>query len=399
MAPPGKLLFVNFDTPGKADDVAQRKAVRAHATAYSHRVAPRKGLRAAKYKQLPKEGAQGSASDAASTSAEKLPTPPKTPSPAQPQPTQQILDLQHPETIRQHSKRTSQDLAISRLLSPDSAARIPTLLSSSGRRRASDTRPAKRVKVTKLRKQQIAKQQISNTHIKREEELERLVELFRLPDIHIIGATGKDPFDTYPVPYEPWYGPLLDRWYHRLALGPALLKCTTQEIHDYINWVRRFEFSEPAVYYTSILLATGTPIATGTMELSKALPVRGMAVQAMNDALNDPDRATTNAMISAVGKIALHEHLYGDRVAANAVHRPAQQRMIALRGGIAALDLPRITIQFMVWSDTFMAAESRTPRYFTDLPAKMGVPSYTKMEAAEVAIRANPKRFSHPSFA
>ncbi|KAK5111538.1 hypothetical protein LTR62_004834 [Meristemomyces frigidus] len=434
MAPMPKLLFVNFDAPGKTDDDAQRKAVRAHATAYSHRVAPRKGLRAARYKQLHPE-AQLTGKPSSSTNPDvplarssQPPLLPESITPIEQRPAEHVLQFESPADAslpaKRSGKRTSQDLTIPRLLSPVSASRQLTTARSAGltkqRAKRSALPPGKRPKMTK---QQRTAPKHATPRI-REEELHRLVEHFRMPDMTLLGATREDPFLTYPIPdHETWYAPLLDKWYQRLGLGSALLKCSPKMIQDYVTWVRRFEMTEPAVYYTSILLATGTPIATGQMDLRLALRVRGLAVKAVNDALNDmgSGRAISNAMISAVGKIALHEHLYGDRVAANTIHRPAQQRyvlldppshwlsiltttntacrMIALRGGIAALCLPKITLQLMVWSDTFMATESGTPKYFADLPLQEGVEAFDGREASEVAIRANPKRWEHKGFA
>lgn len=48
----------------------------------------------------------------------------------------------------------------------------------------------------------------------------------------------------------------------------------------------------------------------------------------MNENLADPVRAISTEMILAVGLLAYHDHLTGDRVMANTVHRPAQQRYV-----------------------------------------------------------------------
>jgi hypothetical protein len=108
----------------------------------------------------------------------------------------------------------------------------------------------------------------------------------------------------------------------------------------YIVWSRSFELTEPALFYTSLFLATGIPVSNGQLSIDKALWLRGQAVKALNEALDDPKRAISNAVISAVGKIALHEHIYGDRQATHRIHRPAQQRY--------ALPIPRPNLTFLL---------------------------------------------------
>ncbi|KAI7618216.1 hypothetical protein KC343_g9181 [Hortaea werneckii] len=212
-------------------------------------------------------------------------------------------------------------------------------------------------------------------------------------------ATHKDPFETYPVPYQPWFTWLLDFWYiHILPKARSLVKLQPQTLSSYILWSRRFELTEPALFYTSLFLATGIPVANGQMHVEKALWLRGQAVRALNEALDDPDRAISNAMISAVGKVALHEFIYGDRQAAIRIHRPAQQRMIAMRGGIEKLGFPVITLQLMTWYDALMAAESGTVAYFKDVPKKLAIASYTEEEAVRVTNESSPHRNKHPGY-
>ena len=149
----------------------------------------------------------------------------------------------------------------------------------------------------------------------------------RLPDVKYLDDSKRDPFATYPVPYESWYSWLLDFWYCAvLPRARRLIKCESSQIDDYILWSRRFEMTEPALYCSSLFLASGIPVAEGKMPLERALWLRYQAVRALNEALADTKRASSTAVICAVGKIALHEHVYGDRELAHRVHRPAQQR-------------------------------------------------------------------------
>ncbi|KAK5105875.1 hypothetical protein LTR62_001934 [Meristemomyces frigidus] len=435
--PSQQHLFFNFESGGEAIDSAQRRAVRGRATAYSHRVAPRTGLRAAKYKQrrYPQEAndaifptqSDDSGASAASVSLETIhQSSPKlwgTQLPRRPMVEQlAAFEIQQPALVQSYShasKRISQDLTIAMLLCPASAIKEgivfsrPQPLQVLQIQESFENRLARRARVSKEGTKDLEPKTFrylseGGAHQRGKSEL--------LPDIFILGATLKDPFDTYPVPYEDWYGPVLDRFYRRLTLGPQLLKLSPAQIASYIEWVRALEMSHAAIFYTSILLATGTPIATGRMPLSQGFLVRGLAVQAMKNALNDPAQATSNAVISATGKLALHEHLYGDRNTANTVHRAAQKRralyslelriflltltrMIDLRGGrLENLGFPAFVVQLMVWYDTFMANESGTNHYFAEIPQRMGLKKYNEEEASEVVWRLNPKRLLHPNF-
>lgn len=158
-------------------------------------------------------------------------------------------------------------------------------------------------------------------------------------------------------------------------------------------------------------------VANGSFPLVKALWLRGKTIQAINDALNDPQRATSNALIVAMGQLALHEHIYGDRALAHKGHRLAQQkyaiaqlrptnradpkfsRMIELRGGIFKCALPYFTLQVMIWYDKLMAAEAGNVAYFEYLPALMKqVHSYSDSEAINVTNTSSPARSNHPGY-
>jgi len=49
-------------------------------------------------------------------------------------------------------------------------------------------------------------------------------------------------------------------------------------------------------------------------------------MRTINEALADFTRRTSTPLILAIGQLALHEHIYGDREAAHKLHRIAQRR-------------------------------------------------------------------------
>ena len=123
---------------------------------------------------------------------------------------------------------------------------------------------------------------------------------------------------------------------------------------------------EPALFYVRLLFATGDLIRLGSMQPDFAFWLQARAIKAINEALSDPDRATSDALILAVGRIALHETLYGDKQAAGSYHRPAQKRMIQMRGGMKALPFPGLVKRLMRWADTVMAKQTGTDRVLED---------------------------------
>ncbi|KAF2173246.1 hypothetical protein M409DRAFT_17190 [Zasmidium cellare ATCC 36951] len=205
--------------------------------------------------------------------------------------------------------------------------------------------------------------------------------------------------NVVPVPRRDWYEWLHDYWFEgTLPKAKGRLKVNDDQLRRYISWTRRLQITEPAMYYMSLLLATGIPVSNGQFPLVKALWLRGCAIAAINEALDDPERATSDALIQAVGFVALHEHIYGDRTAAHEIHRPAQNRMIKLRGGIERLDLPMEVRQIMVWYDTLMASEAGNEPYFESFTDGQRVKAYSSDEAIAVTNNASPYRNKHPGY-
>jgi hypothetical protein len=135
------------------------------------------------------------------------------------------------------------------------------------------------------------------------------------------------------------------------------------------EWTFRTALTEPAFFYMQLFSASGSLVKEGRMKSVFALWLRGQTVRCINEALADPARALSTATILAVGRIALHESLYRDKEAARVMHRPAQQRMIAMRGGMDAFtrDLPPLVVRLLHWSDRIMSLRCGTPLCFPDM--------------------------------
>ena len=120
--------------------------------------------------------------------------------------------------------------------------------------------------------------------------------------------------------------------------------------------------AEPALFYVRLLFASGDLVRENAIPNKLIMWLHYQAVKTINEALSEPKRATSDALILAVGRIALHECLYGDRETSNRIHRPAQARMIAMRGGMDALNFPELVKRLMRWSDDIMARQGGTGR-------------------------------------
>ena len=113
----------------------------------------------------------------------------------------------------------------------------------------------------------------------------------------------------------------------------------------------------------------------------------------------DPTRSVSDGLILAVGRIALHECMYGNRDEANVIHRPAQRRMIDLRGGMTNLNFPDLVKRLMRWSDRVMSLQGNTPRLLPDDELERNRVGESVDDAARVYKGREPSRVSSSSFA
>ncbi|KXT13745.1 hypothetical protein AC579_10085 [Pseudocercospora musae] len=176
-----------------------------------------------------------------------------------------------------------------------------------------------------------------------------------------------DPFNLYPVQYQPCFDLIL---HHMMTVyaprGWPALKISRDQGVKWEWFMTQNSLSEPALFYVRLLFGSGDMIRLGSLRSDIMYWLRQEAIKAINDALGDPNRSCSDALILAVGRIALHEHMYGDKYASSHVHRPAQKRMIEMRGGMKALEFPELVKRLMRWSDRIMAVGSGTPRMLED---------------------------------
>lgn len=188
------------------------------------------------------------------------------------------------------------------------------------------------------------------------------------PPTAVVNNVGRaEPFACYPVPYRPWFDRVL---HHMMTVfaprGWPALKITNDEGLSWEWFMTQHALAEPALFYVRLLFASGDMIRLKVLKPDVSYWLQAQAIQSINEALRDPKRAASDSLILAVGRIALHENLYGSKQAASAIHRPAQKRMIDMRGGMRALPFPELVKRLMRWSDKVMAMQSGTPRLLED---------------------------------
>ncbi|KAK5155514.1 hypothetical protein LTS14_005775 [Recurvomyces mirabilis] len=416
-ASPG-LIFINVGHDGNEDPVAARKAIRSYATAHSHKSKPRTGQRLARYKPL-----QYDKDEPAPARKERKPSRPRRSS------VRSITSVGVKSVSSASSSSSSQNENVRkrRRLETDDSGEVfdmsrlllaPETIPKSPSAELAPTLPSSQHSTPGWSRQSSVDHTTSEcSHASAPPH--KTPALYDEPYFTetitpaCLQILQKEPFTRCPVPFQEWYTPLLHDWCNiTIARTCILLDFRPSETREYIQWMGTTLLSDPALYYTSLFLATGSAVVRGTCDISKALFLRGQAVKAINDALTDPLRATSMQTIFAVGQVALHEHMYGDRHLSIKFHRPAQERelnrllliessMIALRGGLGNLGLPTVALRTLLWFDTYMAAESGTPAYFADVPARFahcGIPPLSPEEAVRVADGVSPLRRSHPGY-
>jgi hypothetical protein len=196
---------------------------------------------------------------------------------------------------------------------------------------------------------------------------EGAIALYSLPRPATISPGRDDPFNCYPVEWHPWFDGLLR--YMMTVFAPRawpVLDITEAQGQRWEWFMTQHAMEEPALFYVRLLFASGDLIRLGALNREASFWLQSQAIKAINEALEDPRRSASDGLILAVGRIALHECMYGDRAASNAVHRPAQRRMIDIRGGMPKLGFPDLVKRLMRWADRVMSMQGNTGRFLPD---------------------------------
>lgn len=83
---------------------------------------------------------------------------------------------------------------------------------------------------------------------------------------------------------------------------------------------------------------------------SALLQLRGLAISYTKAALEDPSRATSDQLLSAVSTLPNYEVVYGSRTV-HRLHWKGLLKMIAIRGGIGQLGREGYMNAILLWHD------------------------------------------------
>lgn len=186
------------------------------------------------------------------------------------------------------------------------------------------------------------------------------------------------------MPYRPWFDKVL---HHMMTVfaprGWPDLRITHSEGMRWERFMTQHALSEPALFYVRLLFASGDLIRLKVMKSEILYWLQAQAINSINEALSDPERATSDPLILAVGRIAMHEAFYGNKEAANVMHRPTQRRMIQMRGGMNALPFFDLMKKLMRLADNIMAIRGGTERMLEDDEHNDNFPMKQQVDALE----------------
>ncbi|KAI9049171.1 hypothetical protein LZ554_007018 [Drepanopeziza brunnea f. sp. 'monogermtubi'] len=189
-----------------------------------------------------------------------------------------------------------------------------------------------------------------------------------------------DPFQSYPIPWDPVYEPILDFYLtHVLIDTPGIAK-PGQVFRLRSSWYP-FIMKSPITFYAALALA-GTLFYSRCPHPATGLTMLGLrqkAISSINSTLSDPDTCKSDETIGAVFCMSLLESMHGD---ANSyqVHMAGLAKMVRMRGGLGELGLDGLMKKMICWLDF-----KHTKVHGSDLAFG---------ESREVEKRASP--FKHP---
>jgi hypothetical protein len=173
----------------------------------------------------------------------------------------------------------------------------------------------------------------------------------RLPAAKRLGAARQDPFWSYPVDYEPYLPAIFAHYIENVAVEIPDLDSPNHKGLLRRRWFP-LAMSEPSTMYAVLLMAASHYCAVNpnSANLIDLLYLKSRALTEINAALRDSERATSDAVIGAVMKMAAYEAVFGDSAVFSA-HMRGLSLMLNMRGGLGTLGLDGLLERMVVWID------------------------------------------------
>jgi len=173
----------------------------------------------------------------------------------------------------------------------------------------------------------------------------------RLPAAKRLGAARQDPFWSYPVDYEPYLPAIFAHYIENVAVEIPDLDSPNHKGLLRRRWFP-LAMEEPSTMYAVLLMAASHYCAVNphSANLIDLLYLKSRALTEINAALRDPKRATSDAVIGAVMKMAAYEAVFGDSAVFSA-HMRGLSLILNMRGGLGTLGLDGLLERMVVWID------------------------------------------------
>ena len=172
-----------------------------------------------------------------------------------------------------------------------------------------------------------------------------------IPAAKRLGAARQDPFWTYPVEYEPYLPAIFAHYIENVAVEIPDLDSPNHRGLLRHRWFP-LAMEEPSTMYAVLLMAAShyCAVSPPSANLIDLLYLKSRALTEINIALRDPKRATSDALIGAVMKMAAYEAVFGDSAVFSA-HMQGLSLMLKMRGGLGTLGLDGLLERMVVWID------------------------------------------------
>ena len=172
-----------------------------------------------------------------------------------------------------------------------------------------------------------------------------------IPAAKRLGAARQDPFWSYPVEYEPYLPAIFAHYIENVAVEIPDLDSPNHKGLLRHRWFP-LAMEEPSTMYAVLLMAAShyCAVSPHSANLIDLLYLKSKALTEINIALRDPKRATSDALIGAVMKMAAYEAVFGDSAVFSA-HMRGLSLMLKMRGGLGTLGLDGLLERMVVWID------------------------------------------------
>lgn len=215
---------------------------------------------------------------------------------------------------------------------------------------------------TSQKRRKVCKSVQSNEEKKEEKEKESASQNTKVAAVNVplipaarrAGAGRQDPFWSYPVEHEPYLPAIFAHYIENVAVDIPDLDCASSKGSLRHCWFP-LAMEAPSTMYAVLLMAASHFCALHPPHLANRIDLlylKSRALDEINKALRDSDsqRATRDAVVGAVMKMAAYEAIFGDTDVFSA-HMKGLAKMVETRGGLRTLGLDGLLERMVVWID------------------------------------------------